>query len=596
MLKIKAAAVAKITRPSYLKVLDRKRLFTLLDRCRKRQAVWIAGPPGSGKTVLVSSYIEKKGLPAIWYQVDPGDSDAATFFYYMRLAAQKAVPRKKTRLPLLTPEYIPGIRAFTKRFFEGLYATVKAPFCLVFDNYHEVGGSIFHRIIKDGLEVVPEGVSVIFLSRSGPPAEFTRLRVSGAMEVVDRDELDLTAEEARAITRIKSGPAITKQAASEMHKRTEGWAAGLILMLEQVKNGVAGIEDFKEMTPKAIFDYFLSEIFQNMDDDTRTVLLKTAFLPDMDSRMAEKLTRLPGAGEILSRLNRNNYFTERRFQVNPVYQYHPLFKEFLLAKARESFTGADIMGLLRKAAEILEESAKYEDAFKLLRDAGDWEGVSRLIVSHAGSLVSQGRWAVLETWIRSVPPETLSEDPWLRYWLGACGMQTNPDGARKDFEAAYGIFAGEGTDVAGIFLSWCGAVNTFLYAWRDYHPLDGWIAGFEGLRKRYGEPLPEEIEDNIAACVFGALMFRQPSHPDLPVWEERVKQILHRSKDEVGRMSVGHNLILYYLWTGRNSKAGLVIETLSPAFKGLNAPPLAELMWHFSRALYYYHMASTGTP
>ncbi|MBI5043848.1 MAG: hypothetical protein HZC10_08510 [Nitrospirae bacterium] len=46
---------AKISRPETSGVFHRKRLFLLLDHARKHPVTWIAGPPGSGKTTLISS-------------------------------------------------------------------------------------------------------------------------------------------------------------------------------------------------------------------------------------------------------------------------------------------------------------------------------------------------------------------------------------------------------------------------------------------------------------------------------------------------------------------------------------------------------------
>ena len=42
--------------------------------------------------------------------------------------------------------------------------------------------------------------------------------------------------------------------------------------------------------------------------------------------MAEALTGNPGAGAILSELNRKNYFTNRYTSQTEVFQYHPLFQ------------------------------------------------------------------------------------------------------------------------------------------------------------------------------------------------------------------------------------------------------------------------------
>ncbi|MDZ4384321.1 MAG: hypothetical protein U0940_02435, partial [Nitrospirota bacterium] len=93
--------MGKVTRPVVTEVYPRKRLFDLLDRAKNRPVIWVTGPPGCGKTTLISSYIESRGLPCLWYQIDEGDKDLSTFFYYMGLAAKKAAPRRRRPLPLL---------------------------------------------------------------------------------------------------------------------------------------------------------------------------------------------------------------------------------------------------------------------------------------------------------------------------------------------------------------------------------------------------------------------------------------------------------------------------------------------------------------
>src|SRR5574341_1012728 len=87
----KSTSIAKITRPRLPDVLPRTRLFHLLDQTRKKfPAIWISGPAGAGKTTLVSSYLDSRELPCLWYQVDERDAYAAPFFQYMTMAAGTA--------------------------------------------------------------------------------------------------------------------------------------------------------------------------------------------------------------------------------------------------------------------------------------------------------------------------------------------------------------------------------------------------------------------------------------------------------------------------------------------------------------------------
>ena len=89
-------SIAKITRPKITGAYERKRLFKLLDQRLEGPVVWMSAPAGSGKTTLVASYLDARKLPCIWYQLDAGDADPATFFYYLGLAAKRPLPATRS--------------------------------------------------------------------------------------------------------------------------------------------------------------------------------------------------------------------------------------------------------------------------------------------------------------------------------------------------------------------------------------------------------------------------------------------------------------------------------------------------------------------
>ena len=107
--------------------------------------------------------------------------------------------------------------------------------------------------------------------------------------------------------------------------------------------------------------------------------------------MAEAFTDRTRADRVFSTLHRNHLFLEKRMGGETSYQYHPLFREFLLARLDAAYSGKDLGKLRRKAAMILEEEGQHEAAIGQLCRAGCWEDAAHLIIKHAGSLVSQGR-------------------------------------------------------------------------------------------------------------------------------------------------------------------------------------------------------------
>ena len=124
------SALGKTTRPSLPGILPRKRLFDLLEEARAGGAVWLAGPPGSGKTPLDASYVDHAAIPCLWYQLDEGDADVATFFYYLGLAAVELGGPGQTPLPLLPPAYHAGLTQFARSYFQALYARRPPPFAV----------------------------------------------------------------------------------------------------------------------------------------------------------------------------------------------------------------------------------------------------------------------------------------------------------------------------------------------------------------------------------------------------------------------------------------------------------------------------------
>jgi ATP/maltotriose-dependent transcriptional regulator MalT len=547
------STLAKTTRPSVSGVLPRERLFALL--AGGAPITWVSGPPGCGKTTLAASWLDAEALPSLWYQLDEGDADVATFFYYLKLAVGE-------ELPVLGPEYQTGLAVFTRRYFERLFAQLKAPFAVVFDGYDAVpASSQLHEVMRVALEALPPGGRVLIMSRGDPPSHLTRLRANQALSVVGWDELRLTRDETRSIVAARQ-PALGSEMVDALYARTQGWAAGVVLMLAQGRLAGAITEPPQLATPQLVFDYFAGEIFHKADVRAQQFLLHTAYLPEMTAAIALDLSGDPGTPELLASLSRNNYFvTVRDTQPERVYQYHPMLREFLQARAADSLPKERRRELQRLSARQMEHAGHIEDAVALFREAHEWEEMARVIEAHAAALVGQGRGETIGRWVEELPAEVQTRHPWTLYWAAASQAQLTPRESRLLYEKAFEQFRAAG-DRLGTVLTASGAMFAILYELDDCSLLDRWIALLDEA-DRAGVTLPSAAEEARVACsMLISLTLRQPQRRDLKQWIERALGAAQAQPDVNLRMFVASLAALTMMWTGLYTRAAQLIEML----------------------------------
>lgn len=95
-----------------------------------------------------------------------------------------------------------------------------------------------------------------------------------------------------------------------------------------------------------------------------------------------------------------------------------------------------------------------------------------------------------------------------------------------------------------------------------------------------------EIEARVAAGMLNILIWRQPQHPGLPLWAERVWDIALNHPSVPLRVMLGSYLIIYYIWIGNLSQASLLIDTLRPAVGKKENDPLTQQNWHVMEAMH----------
>jgi LuxR family transcriptional regulator, maltose regulon positive regulatory protein len=584
----------KITRPTSSRLFARSRLFRVLDRSLTQSVVWVSGPPGTGKTSLVTSYLDARDLSCLWYQVDEGDSDLASFFYYLGLAAKKAAPRKKT-LPLLTPEHHTSIRIFSRRFFENLYSRLIGIFedgrmqrIIVFDNYQEVADGLpFHEILCEGVSLLPDPIKLVLISRTDPPAPFIRLRANRQMRVLGWEELRFTLDECSRLVRLRGNKEVSPNVLEQLHEKTDGWAAGIVLLLEGARNG--GIESVlsKVHTSKEIFQYFAKEIFNRADSVTQEFLLKTSFFPQISTRMAEALTGNSLTQPILSELNVKNYFTQRLESETALYQYHPMFREFLQLLCSQTIDPESLIDIQREAARILMSEGYHENAIELLLKATAWDDAVEYILDQASNLATKGRTQTLEGWIRDIPQQAVEDSPWLLYWAGVCRLPFCPPESHPLFEKAFQIFRSR-RDPVGTFLALSGLFDSMTYSLSRYQPFDSIINLLNEVMQEFPVFPSVEIEARLTASMLHSMVLRKPQNPEFEKTAERALSLLQKIPDQYVKMQILQGLLYQRLFSGEVEKGTALFEYFQGVLRRPDLPAIHKILLRCADSFHHW--------
>lgn len=581
------ARLAKTSMPSVSRAVARERLFARLDGSddSQRPIVWICGPPGAGKTLLIATYVEARKLGCTWYHVDAGDADLASFVFYLAGAAGGGGHGRKDAPPLFTPEYKGSEAAFARRFFRNLAVPKGRPFVFVFDDVSEVSrDAAMHLVLREGLAELPPRGRAIVVSREEPPPAYARLVASGALTVIGGDELRLSADEALALAAAHSPRGTPRASLERVCAAADGWAAGLVLLASAGR-----APETAAPSSAAIFDYLANEVFDHASGDVREVLLNAALVATVPARLADRLCASDRGETVLSDLARRAYFTTCNEEPDRSFQLHPLFRAFLLSRALAARSPEELRQDRARAAGILAAEGYADQAMSLFVEAHAWSEVARLALAEAPALVATGRAATLERWLLSIPVELREQQPWLSYWLGRCRVPYDPREARRLLAAAYrGFEAVE--DARGLYAASITAIEVVLLEWADFRDMDPWIERLNELQAR-GIAVPSRrLELRLTVAMFGAMTFHHNGSPALLPWEQRAVEAVRDASTPLPlRLLVGSWFVLESAIRGEIARSRPIVDLLAPLAHSRETDPLSAIGWLASEAVHCWH-------
>jgi LuxR family transcriptional regulator, maltose regulon positive regulatory protein len=393
-------------------LVERQRLFELLDRGAEGAVTLISAPAGSGKTMLLSSWlrsVEPPG-PVAWVSVGRDETDATRFWALVmdELRASEAVGQDDP-LATLAPGPLGGQEEFVRRLLEGL-GRMSSTVYLIVDDVQELRSAEALRGLERLLESMPPRLRVFLLSRRDPELGLHRLRLAGELTEVRGAELDFTGEEADELL-AAAGIEVGAEDVTRLHDRTEGWAAGLRLAAMSMARHEAPDRFVAEFSgsERAVADYLLGEVLGSQRPEVRHLLLRTCILERVNGELADLLTGRSDGARLLHELEESGALVMAADVGRSWFRYHQLLSDLLRLELRREAAG-EIEGLHRLAAGWLAEHGQETEAIRHATFAADAELATELVGRHWVELVLDGEDATLHSLLAGLPAGLVETD------------------------------------------------------------------------------------------------------------------------------------------------------------------------------------------
>lgn len=387
------------------KLASRTRLVNELNTGLKGRLTLVTAPAGFGKTTAVVNWIRQVGMPAAWFSIDGYDNSLKRFWSYLIAALDKILPGIENRFS----QYLYATNSVT---VEDVVTSLvdelfkfKEDFILVMDDYHLIDAASIHESFALLLKYMPENAHIVVISRSRPPFGSVRLQTIGEVKEISISDLQFTAYEISEFCKVK-GISLSINDMKALETCTEGWAAGLYLILDSV--GRDNHYDFVKLFSGSGLDnhriasYLTEEVMNCWTEEEKAFMLKTSVLSLMYGPLCDELTGRTDGKEMLERLSDHNAFIIPMDSEGCWYRYHHLYSEFL-QKMLNKAGDLSISALHERAGAWYERNGYPQEAVNHFLQGGIFEKAAIVIEKSGREMLKTGDFSTLLAWLGYLP-------------------------------------------------------------------------------------------------------------------------------------------------------------------------------------------------
>ncbi len=387
-------------------VVERPRLFALLDGAADGAVTSIAAPAGSGKTQLLASWAARSDRRVAWLTLDRMDGDPLKFWSGVLLALRRVVrPEPGSLLATLSPApeggYLPTV---LPALVVDALAELEEPVVLVLDDVHAIDASPTVEGLSFLMLHLPASTRLIVSGTYLPQFPRGRLRLEGKLTTVPSSALMFTELEAQLMFE-HAGIEVTPGMVAELTRRTEGWSAGL--RLAALTGGEVGVDGDRRLlteTELEASEYLVVEVMRHLPEEVQYFLLHTCVCDRICGELGDALTGRSDGSAILRWLTDHNVFTVGAIDGGDWYRYHSMFTA-MLRRQVDTLGNPLTQDLHRRASVWLAEAGLVLHSFDHAARGMAWERAGQTLLTFWLSMYLDGELVTLRDMLQRLPQQ-----------------------------------------------------------------------------------------------------------------------------------------------------------------------------------------------
>ena len=404
-------------------MIDRVRLYRLLDHWQGLRAIAIHAPTGYGKSSLVSRWIDVSGLNSCcaWLSLEESDSDPHQFAQHLAAALDRVIPGCMARVqPILQDR-----QGDMQRVLQSLFVSIQdrkaseSPPCdqqilLVLDDLNRVQSEILDDTIMAILEQGPSNLHLILLARWRTALPIARLCSQGQILPLDSQDLRFTEQEIGEYLAKHGFDQTPDVEIKQLQERTEGWVVALQLAVISLRDRsrISALIQNLHGDRSWLADYLVDEVINQQTPDLQRFMLQTSILEKFNAELSAAVSKDEAAYARMEDIIRQNLFLIPLDEEGCWFRYHHLFRELLQNRLQASLNADSVAELHRQAGNWLARENQAEAAVRHYLAGGvDDRAVALVEDQLRGELLKDYYRA--KALLATLPDEILAQSPQL---------------------------------------------------------------------------------------------------------------------------------------------------------------------------------------